>query len=93
MLSPAQILASLPEEEQEEYLASLSKRAKAALKFDWDFWARPNQLEPEGDWTTWLILAGRGFGKTRTGAEWVRKNVCGSTPLSPAACLSYRPRC
>jgi phage terminase large subunit-like protein len=82
MLSPAQILASLPEEEQEEYLASLSKRAKAALKFDWNFWARPNQLEPEGDWTTWLILAGRGFGKTRTGAEWVRKNVCGSTPLS-----------
>src|SRR4051812_29298382 len=86
MLSPAQILAALPEEEQEEYLSSLSDKTRAALKFDWNFWARPNQLEPEGDWTTWLILAGRGFGKTRTGAEWVRKNVCGDTPLSPGRC-------
>jgi phage terminase large subunit-like protein len=75
MLSLAQIFASLPEKEQEEYLASLTPAARAALKYNWDFWARPNQLEPEGDWTTWLILAGRGFGKTRTGAEWVNKNV------------------
>lgn len=37
--------------------------------------ARPKQLAPEGDWTNWLILAGRGFGKTRTGAEWVRERV------------------
>lgn len=34
--------------------------------------ARPNQLPPEGDWLYWLILAGRGFGKTRTGAETIR---------------------
>jgi phage terminase large subunit-like protein len=33
------------------------------------------QLTPDGDWKTWLILAGRGFGKTRTGAEWVREQV------------------
>jgi len=38
----------------------------------WEFWARPEQLEPPGDWTFWLILAGRGFGKTRSGGEWVR---------------------
>lgn len=44
----------------------------ATLKRDWRFWARPEQQPPEGDWRTWLILAGRGFGKTRTGAEWVR---------------------
>lgn len=37
----------------------------------WSFWARPKQLAPEGAWLWWLILAGRGFGKTRTGAEWV----------------------
>lgn len=43
-----------------------------ALNRDWAFWARPGQLPPAGDWRTWLILAGRGFGKTRTGAEWVR---------------------
>jgi predicted phage terminase large subunit-like protein len=41
--------------------------------YDWEFWARPNQLAPQGDWTTWLILAGRGFGKTRCGSELVRK--------------------
>jgi phage terminase large subunit-like protein len=86
MLSPAQILAAMTEEERMEALSKLSKSALAALKYEWDFWARPNQIEPEGDWTTWLILAGRGFGKTRTGAEWVRKNVCGSTPLSPGRC-------
>src|SRR6185437_3054620 len=39
---------------------------------DWRIWARPSQLPPEGDWRIWLLLAGRGFGKTRSGAEWVR---------------------
>ena len=39
---------------------------------DWRVWARPSQLPPEGDWRIWLLLAGRGFGKTRSGAEWVR---------------------
>ncbi len=53
-------------------LASLTPNEVAALEYDWPFWARPNQLPPEGDWRTWLLLAGRGFGKTRTGAEWVR---------------------
>lgn len=48
----------------------------------WKFWARPNQRAPEGDWNTWLVLAGRGFGKTRMGSEWIRENVCGSSPLS-----------
>lgn len=51
-------------------LADLSKRELEALEYDWDFWARRNQLAPGGDWTFWLVLAGRGFGKTRTGAEW-----------------------
>jgi phage terminase large subunit-like protein len=45
------------------------------LEFLWRFWARPAQLAPSGTWTTWLILAGRGFGKTRTGAEWIRARV------------------
>ena len=38
-------------------------------------WARPSQLEPPGNWRTWIILAGRGFGKTRSGAEWIRGQV------------------
>lgn len=42
---------------------------------EWRHLARENQLPPPGDWRTWLLLAGRGFGKTRTGAEWVHANV------------------
>lgn len=38
----------------------------------WDYQARPEQLPPPGDWRIWMIMAGRGFGKTRTCAEWVR---------------------
>lgn len=63
-------------------IKSISPEQADALLHDWRFWARPNQIEPAGDWDGWLILAGRGFGKTRTGAEWVRDNVCGSTPHS-----------
>jgi phage terminase large subunit-like protein len=45
------------------------------LSLPWEILARPEQRPPEGDWLTWLILAGRGWGKTRTGAEWVQANV------------------
>jgi len=86
MLSPAQILASMDEEERAAYLADLTPEQKAKLRYNWEFWARPNQLPPPGDWTTWLILAGRGFGKTRMGAETIRSWVCGDTPLSPGHC-------
>ncbi len=41
--------------------------------YHWSLIARPSQLEPAGAWRVWMILAGRGFGKTRTGAEWVRQ--------------------
>jgi phage terminase large subunit-like protein len=47
-------------------------RLRESLESDWHSIARPEQLAPDGDWTTWLILAGRGWGKTRTGAEWTR---------------------
>lgn len=56
-------------------LATLTDAQCAALLHDWPFWARPKQLPPPGDWRYWVILAGRGFGKTRTGAEWVRQQV------------------
>jgi len=38
----------------------------------WPLWRKPRQAPPAGDWRVWLMLAGRGFGKTRAGAEWVR---------------------
>ena len=54
-------------------LASLTPDDKARLLHHWPFWARPEQLTPDGDtWNVWLILSGRGWGKTRTGAEDVK---------------------
>jgi phage terminase large subunit-like protein len=61
--------------ERTRILADLTAEEWAALEYDWAFWARRNQLPPHGDWFIWLVLAGRGFGKTRTGAEWVRAQV------------------
>lgn len=72
MESPAEILAALPESERHSALEGLSTKDKTALRYHWPFWARPDQMAPEGDWSTWLVLAGRGFGKTRMGAEWIR---------------------
>lgn len=74
-VSPAELLSSLPEDERAALLETLSDEEALALCYDWPFWARPNQLAPAGDWQTWLLLAGRGFGKTRTGAEQVRSWV------------------
>lgn len=54
-------------------MSELTLEQQKELKYDWSFWARPNQMEPPGDWTYWLALAGRGFGKTRMGSEWIRK--------------------
>lgn len=55
---------------------SIARRlADALASGGWRSTARPNQLPPPGDWNTWLLLAGRGFGKTRSGSEFVRENV------------------
>ena len=54
---------------------ALYGRLAETLANSWRLKARPEQLAPIGDWQTWLILAGRGWGKTRTGAEWVQEQV------------------
>ena len=63
-------------EEQAEVRQRIAKRLdteeRNELSYHWNAFARPQQLPPAGDWRIWLILAGRGFGKTRAGAEWVR---------------------
>lgn len=74
-VSLAESLASLPESQRNQWLSELPDDEAALLEFYWPFWARPAQVAPPGNWRTWLILAGRGFGKTRTGAEWVRESV------------------
>ncbi len=55
-----------------QLLGELDEDALAELQYEWKFWARPGQIAPPQPWTTWLILAGRGFGKTRAGAEYTR---------------------
>lgn len=53
-------------------LSRLTREEAAELTYMWEFWARPEQIAPDGDWPIWLVKAGRGWGKTRVGAEWVR---------------------
>ncbi len=54
---------------------SLAQSFAEALRTDWSAVARPEQLEPPGDWTTWVFCGGRGSGKTRSGSEWIRQRV------------------
>lgn len=56
----------------------------AHLADDWATWARDDQLPPAGDWTTWLVLGGRGAGKTRAGAEWVKGLALGRPGFATA---------
>ncbi len=57
---------------QTEVLASLSTEQLERLPYEWDFWARDDQLAPTLiEWVVWLLMGGRGAGKTRTGAEWI----------------------
>ena len=74
-LSGAQKLCALSSEQRGQWIAAISDDEAEAILHAWEFWARPNQLEPAGDWVNWLVMAGRGFGKTRIGAEQVRKWV------------------
>lgn len=74
--SVAEKLASLNPTDREKALSLLSDTEAEALLYDWrGFLARPDQVMPDGDWDIWLILAGRGWGKTRTGAEAVKEEV------------------
>ncbi len=82
MTSGASLIASAPLSMQSDFLAELDGEGLRALPYLFEFWAMPHQLPPEGEWRAWVILGGRGAGKTRAGAEWVRAQVEGPTPLS-----------
>ncbi len=60
-------------DERARMLATMSDKDCEKILCDWNLWARPDQEPPPGDWIVWLILAGRGAGKTRAGAEAVRR--------------------
>lgn len=74
-------LAKLEQDRRRELFRELAEDEQEALKFHWRLWARSEQLPPTGNWQCWLICAGRGFGKTRAGSEWVREVA----RLEPAA--------
>lgn len=60
-----------PRELRRAWLESLPRQQRAALKWAWKWLARPDQLPPLGRWILWLVLCGRGWGKTRTGAQFI----------------------
>ena len=66
-----------------EFLTGLDENALLALPWMFEFWAFPHQLPPDGAWKTWVVMGGRGAGKTRAGSEWVRSEVEGPRPLDP----------
>jgi phage terminase large subunit-like protein len=78
------LIASLPKAQRDELLADLNDDDAGALLYDWrGWWGRPKQFAPgtagahdsRTNWRYWLVKAGRGFGKTRTGAEAAREAV------------------
>jgi phage terminase large subunit-like protein len=80
------LLSGPPQGDPDALLDALSPNALMSLPWLFEHWALGHQLPPEGDWTTWVILGGRGAGKTRAGAEWVRAEVEGAQPGDPGAC-------
>lgn len=85
-LSGAAWLVSEGAEVQAEFLDSLSDGEILALPYLFEFWAMAHQMPPEGDWRAWVAMGGRGAGKTRAGAEWVRAQVEGAKPLDKGRC-------
>ncbi len=72
-LSLAERVAALQPAARKKLLNTLTDEQVEDLLFDWGFWARPEQMMPPGDWLTWLIMTGRGWGKTRSGGEAIRQ--------------------
>ncbi|GLS87387.1 hypothetical protein GCM10010873_35470 [Cypionkella aquatica] len=81
MRSGADWLACATQAEVDAFLDDLSENALLSLPWLFEFWALPHQLPPAGAWKTWVIMGGRGAGKTRAGSEWVRAEVEGAGPL------------
>ncbi len=79
-------MSGLPQGELEQFLDSLTPNALKSLPWLFEHWALEHQLPPAGSWTTWVILGGRGAGKTRAGSEWIRAQVEGARPCDPGTC-------
>lgn len=75
MTYPARRLAELSPKQRRKVLEGLSTDELQAFEYEWTVWARPDQLPPPPTWRTYLLLGGRGSGKTRASAEWVRAEM------------------
>ena len=67
------LMMSMTDAEYAAYMATFTHEQLEALQYDADFWLRPSQMVPDGDWRVFAMCAGRGFGKTLALAQWVRK--------------------
>ena len=68
-------MAKLSPAKRAEIISELTVEEAESLLYDWTLWGRPEQVTPQGDWFVWLIRSGRGWGKTRTGSEFVRESA------------------
>ena len=75
MIQMPEITRILQKQSPEQLYQALSPAERQYLPYLWELWARPSQMPPSGNWITWLFLAGRGAGKTRSSAEFVRDRV------------------
>ena len=71
--SRAEKLLALSPDERREQIARMNHGQRKRLLPYWRLWAHDGQVAPADGWHTWLLMAGRGYGKTRAGAEWVRE--------------------
>src|SRR6516164_9826304 len=68
-------LADLPKAEVDALIRAMAPGEANAFEYDWRYRARPEQLPPDGSWRIWLLMAGRGFGKTRSGGRLARSTA------------------
>jgi phage terminase large subunit-like protein len=87
MTQPLEWLASAPIRARQRLVQRLDHHERNEFDYLWDYRARPEQLPPPGLWRIWMIMAGRGFGKSRAGAEWVRM-IAESHPQARIALVS-----
>ena len=84
-MTPRELMIALSRadpEERKRIIASITPHDLLMLDADFESWAQDGQIQPLGEgWRVWLMMAGRGFGKTRAGAEWIHKLGCGRKPL------------
>lgn len=73
--SLAEEIAALTPEQQAEIFAHYTAEDYEKLTYDANFWLRPEQKIPDGDWFITALVAGRGFGKTLTASQWIRKKA------------------